>query len=391
MDANRSQSSLTLKQRAALLAAASLPFVLSLGFHLAGPKASEPQPAADRPALVFNQYFVDLGPRPPEPTMHAFFGFRNRGNAPVKIIDIETSCGCMISEFQNNKREYAPGEEGKFFLTVKTTREMPGPKEYFAKLRYEDPQPREIDVSFRCVLPEQQVRVSPPATVVYQPNTHPTSKEFHVTDNRRKPLRVLDVSSSADYIAAKIGDIESDEDGPRRTIINVTVETNVPPGRHDEMVTLLTDDPKFQQIPIYVRVEGSAPDPAVAGAPGAVRFEPEMLKLHGSRDQAVDSQVILIDEREKPFHPTSVISTSPAVQAHLEKGETDPAGHTRWRIAVTGVPGLPPGNFRSMIKVRTNDPNYTEVAVPVQFVVPDSTGKVDRMVVPASGMRPASP
>lgn len=391
MDANAptpATTSTSSRRNAILLAcAAAIPFVLSLTAHLSAPRAQEPEPGVTRPALVFDQYMVDRGPIGSEPNAFAHFVFHNRGTETVRITDLEPSCGCLTSEFKENKKEYAPGESGEFFLTVRTTRETAGQKDYYVKVHYDDPQPREIDVTFRFVLPEQQVRIDPAALIFYQNGHQTTTQHVVVTDNRPKPLGVRDVTTTSDLVSAKIDRVDDDPDGPRRTHIIVTAVKDVPAGRHRAVVSMLTDDDKYKELQIPLMIQRAGSDVPLARN-NEIKVSPDALSLSPSREKPAEAEVVVTDTRAAAVEIKDVRSSSPAVRAQLNpKAETDSTGHKTWKIAVTAVGDLPPGNFRSVITIRTSDPARPELQVPVQVHIPDplaSSGK-------AKSANPATP
>jgi hypothetical protein len=355
-----------------LASAAAIPFVLSLVAHLGAPQAQQPEPGITRPALVFDQYMVDRGPIGAEPNAFAHFVFHNRGNETVRITELEPSCGCLTSEFKNKKMEYAPGESGEFFLTVRTTRETPGQKDYYVKVHYDDPQPREIDVTFRFVLPEHQVRIDPAALIFYQNGLQATTQHVVVTDNRPKPLEVRDVTTTSDLVTAKIDRIEDDPEGPRRTHILVTAAKEIPAGKpFRAVVSMLTDDEKYTelQVPLMIQRTGGMA-PLARGK--ELKVIPEVISLSPSREKPAEAEVVVTDHHSAAIDVKDVRSSSPAVRAQLSpKAETDANGHKQWRIAVTAMGDLPPGNFRSVITIRTSDPERPELQVPVQVHIAD--------------------
>jgi len=373
MDAAHPSSGTSRWHRPALIAAAVIPFLLSAGFHLAGPKARPPLPREARPALAFDQYLVDLGPVGAQPHVFASFSFQNRGEHPLTITDVEPSCGCITPELA--KRDYAAGEGGRIFLKVQTTRETPGQKEYFVKLRYEDPQPREVDVTFRFDLPERQVHVEPAALIFYQNGTEPTTQDVIVSDYRTRPLRLRDAVSSSELVSARIEEITDAPDGLRRSVVKVTAAATVPPGKHRAVVSLLSDDPAYREIQVPLIIQSSASVPAHVDA--AVRVAPELLVLEPTRSAPAEGVITVTDSREKSLRPLRVTSTSPAVSAELAGVETDTAGHKSWRILAKASAGLPPGLFRSVINIRTDDPARPELQVPVQVHVPEPNGSAE--------------
>lgn len=247
----------TTNLRTAILStAALLPFLLSLVFHAIGPAAAETAGGPDRPALTFNQYLVNFGDRPVEPQRFVFarFGFKNNSDRTALITELKPSCGCLNPRL--DKRTYQPGQTGEFFLRVQTANEQPGPKEYFLKLLYEDPQPREATLTLKVVLPERKVVIQPKALMFYQLGTEPTIQTITVTDYRTRPLHVIGVESSSELVTAELGTVDRDDAGNRRLRVSVTVAGQVPPGRHRALVTILTGDPIYGKLQVPLLVQG---------------------------------------------------------------------------------------------------------------------------------------
>ena len=247
----------TTNLRTAILStAALLPFLLSLVFHAIGPAAAETAGGPDRPALTFNQYLVNFGDRPVEPQQFVFarFGFKNNSDRTAVITELKPSCGCLNPRL--DKRTYQPGQTGEFFLRVQTANEQPGPKEYFLKLLYEDPQPREATLTLKVVLPEQKVVIEPKALMFYQLGSEPTTREITVTDYRARPLNVIGVESSSELVTAKLDAVDCDAQGNRRLRVSITVAGQVPSGRHRALVTILSDDPVYDKLQVPLLVQG---------------------------------------------------------------------------------------------------------------------------------------
>ena len=252
----------------ALLIAAAIPFLLSLVFHSIGPVAQHAALAADRPALAFEQYLVNLREVPPLPAVYASFAFTNTGNRPVTIKTLEPSCSCLAPKLA--KKIYQPGERGEFYLHVRTAYESAGPKEYFCNVRYEDGKPRETMLTFKVVLPEKMLNVYPRRLGFYQFNSsEPTTKEIEVTNNRRRRLKLTGVECSSDLVRVAIAEPEIDELGIRRHKVSVTV-SEVPPGRHQAAVKIHTDDPMYPELTVPLFLFGSnQPEQQIGGKPNA--------------------------------------------------------------------------------------------------------------------------
>src|SRR5262249_6932104 len=129
-----------------LTALAALPFAASLGFNAVSRAPQTPEHAGARPALVFDQYLVDLRTVRNMPRATAVYRFKNCGQSSARITKLTPSCGCLDPKLE--KRIYRPGEIGEFALAVLTTHQEPGPHDYDVKIEYEDPEPRTATVAF---------------------------------------------------------------------------------------------------------------------------------------------------------------------------------------------------------------------------------------------------
>jgi hypothetical protein len=232
----------------------ALPFLLALAAHAVGSKPGPMAAAPSRPALAFDQYLVDLGLAPPSEEVYAHFDFVNRGEQPVTITDLVASCSCLKPMMKKN--DYQPGASGHFFVRVLTANENAGQKEYRVTVKYTDPEPREVDVTFRVVLPDNQVSVRPRALTFYQLGEEPTTQEIEVLDRRARHLTIESVASSRSIAHVELGESDVDEDGHWHGRLRVTVPGNLPPGRIDAVIHIVTDDENavyhFLRVPLMI-------------------------------------------------------------------------------------------------------------------------------------------
>ena len=239
--------------RTAFYLLAAIPFLLSIVFSAVGAAPREVTEPENRPALVFNQYLVNLGPVELRNEHFARFVFRNKSNVTVKIKELRPSCGCLNPQLP--KKSYEPGETGEFFLRVRAATEQPGSKEYYCDVVYEDTQPRETRITFKLILPEKKISVEPRALVFYQPNAEPTTRDITVTDYRNGHLELLGAESSSNLAHVAIGETQIGPQGMRHNKVRITV-TQVPAGTHDSLITIFTDDPEFPELKVPIRIVG---------------------------------------------------------------------------------------------------------------------------------------
>ena len=243
-----------------LWAAALLPFVLSLAVHAGGVKARPVASDTSRDGLAFEQYLVNLGAPPPRSEYLARYAFRNVSSRPLKILELKPSCGCLNPRLE--KKEFAPGEGGEFFLRVRASNEQPGPHEYTCQVLYNDGQPRESEVRFKISLPEERVEIRPRSLIVYQFKNDPTTKEITITDFRAPPddrplarLELTEATCTLKFVEVAIGEAQFDEIGQRQQKVLVTI-TDVPPGTHNGSIIVRTNITEYAELRVPLQVSG---------------------------------------------------------------------------------------------------------------------------------------
>jgi len=249
----------TAKYRNLLYAAALLPFVCAVVAHAMGPTPQEPVKGEEPAGLVFEQYLIDLGDVPPIPMLEGRFRFTNRSDRTITITDLKPSCGCLNPRLK--KRVYQPGESGEFFVRVQTAGETSGQKEYYVDVLYEDSQPRQVQLGFDFVLPERKVVVHPRALLFYQLGHDATTREITVSDYRDARLTVLEGTCDSPYVSVSIGPAKTMSSSYRTTKVKVTVSGVVPPGKHQTILNLTTDDPTYPLLRVPLWIQG--PDRAI--------------------------------------------------------------------------------------------------------------------------------
>lgn len=243
----------TLKQGSLWVVALS-PFLLSAAVHLGRSPVPLTISSPPRPALAFDQYLVDLGPTQPAVELQGKFRFRNRGSQSVKLETVQPSCGCLQPLVSG--KEFAPGEDGQIILRMRPANESPGKKEYYADVKYTDPEPREVRLTFKLELPERGITVKPRALLVYQLSDEKTIQELKISDSRDKPARIKDVSVNSPLVGVELGDRKPGETGGIETTVQVIVDGEVSPGRHDAVITVYTDDPDTPELRVPVIIQG---------------------------------------------------------------------------------------------------------------------------------------
>lgn len=238
-----------------------LPAVCGLGFQSAGPRPQQLKDRTAQPPLAFHQYMVNLGEVPVQRSHAAAFSFTNRSDQPMKLRRLETSCGCLTQQFEQDT--VLPGDEGRFRLWIQTASQTPGIKQYTCKAIYGPTDDSSIEYSadliFRVTLPEQSVVVTPKAMIFHQPNSRVTERTVDVTDLRFERLNVTAVKSQSNLLNLRILPQEqltaSELDEGVVGRIEVAVGA-VPPGTHNAVIEITTDDQEFDRLAVPVLIYG---------------------------------------------------------------------------------------------------------------------------------------
>ncbi len=250
--------------------AALVPVLCSLVFGVIGPRPQNVRAGTKRPGLAFDEYVVDLREVEPAARVPARFGFTNRSSETVTVKELKPSCGCLNPHIV--KKSFAPGESGEFYLQVWTANETPGPHEYTCRVLYEDSQPREALLTFRLILPKDQVTVRPRALAVYQLSPKTTTYTITVTDFRAQRLNILGVTSSLEFVHAEPAELVMDrETGAIQYPITVAIEGVVPSGASNGTLEILTDDDVHSRIVVPLRVIGPKAKPETLAKPDDAR------------------------------------------------------------------------------------------------------------------------
>jgi len=214
-----------------------------------------------RPALAFRQYAVDLGAIQPTSEARATFVFTNRGTSAVDIQNVTPSCSCLVPRL--DQKHFEPGEEGRIVLRVQPASESPGRKELFADVVYNDPELRQVRLTFKLDIPQRMMTVSPPALMVYHPSgSDSTTATFTVSDGRKRRFEILEVEATSDLVTPVIGERSVSPQGEWSQTVQITVPGELPPGKNQVLLRIHTDDEDFAELRVPLVLQG----PSLPGA-----------------------------------------------------------------------------------------------------------------------------
>lgn len=295
---------------------ACLPLLLAMAVHWMGPEAQAAPESRQLPSLAFSQYLVDEGAPPVRPVYTANFYFHNTSEKVVTIKELRPSCGCLNPKLE--KKEYQPGEEGHFSIRVDPTKEKPGPREYFVDVVYEDPQPQEIRVTYKLVLPQKSVEITPKALVFYQLSNQETVQDVKISDYRSRHFKILSMESTSPLVRAMLVNEQEDDAGNKHHELQVIVNGKVPEGTSRAIINIQTDDPQFNRLQIPIIVSG--PKPKVSKDDLPLKLDPPSLYLKAEADGTANTSLRFYDFQPTPAELSDVRLTS--LEGTVELGES---------------------------------------------------------------------
>lgn len=338
---------------------ALLPLMASFAFSLNESDAPSLSVTQRQPSLVFNEYLIHFGERPvpAQPVISPTFLFRNVGTETIQLQKLIPSCGCLTPVAST--MEVAPGESGRLVLPIRTAGESPGFHEYTVNVRYTDPEPREVTLAVKLVLPEHAVLVEPKALFLMGKFSEDLSHEVRVTDLRDDALSVNSVVSSVPWLSPQIVQQTTDEEGTR-ALIGVRVTGEVPAGNQRAIVHVLTNDAQFPilQVPVVIRVRERPPEQQVT-------VNRELVNMEAS---VAPKQIPKVDISFPASWKLSHVEAFPLELAvQFTQPEATESGQQRLRLQLS-LSQLPATALQhGVISIVLNEGAET-ISVPVQFV-----------------------
>jgi hypothetical protein len=264
--------------------------------------------ATGRAEVVFSQPAIDLGNVRTGQAVEQSLSYQNRGSGSAELLEIKGSCSCLVPD--SVPKVLAAGQSATLRFKVDTLSAPPGQQLWRLTLRYREAgQVKGAEVTVRAMV-IQEIIVQPPEIMVY--GSSGTRHEINVVDTRAKPLHVLKVEASSPYLHAAAGDPQRDEHGRALQPIHLQVDADLPPGRHDEQLTIYTDDPLYRELKVSIiafrraRQRYTATPPAVA--------------LYASPGEMIVSRVVAIrDQQGQQVVIDQVVSDDPSISCQWSR------------------------------------------------------------------------
>jgi len=153
-------------------------------------------------SLVFESTAVRVPCAPSEDSAELIFKFKNKGDKPVRVLELDISCGCLQAEV--DKAEYKPGESGHVKAIMKVgvvEGEMSKP----IKVMTNDP--ANPVIALEAIVDVPQLFQFEPAVTTWQLNEDPKPKVVKAKILWKDPIHLIKASSTRENVTPTIREI----------------------------------------------------------------------------------------------------------------------------------------------------------------------------------------
>jgi hypothetical protein len=278
------------------------------------------------------------------------FDFVNDGPDVVEITGLHASCGCLTPRL--DRRVYQPGERGSLLLEVNTLSQPAGSHHWKVEVGTRGGQQAQEFVLSLTARVITEIIVQPTAMTVFAEAA--VDHAILLTDLRPRPLTLTEVRSSSTSFKARLIDEYRDEAGHVVRKVKVAIGSDYPEGRHEEIVTLFTDDPTYRELKVPVTI--------IKQPRQRFRVSPNPVSLIGRAGQPVPARVLLIRDREgQAVVVDQVWADHPGIRATWAAG---PGSMATVRISLDRAQ-LTAGTVQSALHISLSKPVPEVVTIPL--------------------------
>jgi uncharacterized membrane protein len=340
------------------------PSVETISMHLEGgagevsPKPEETGSVAEgaSPRIQLQQTTVKIGEVVRGEKATSRFVFTNSGDAPLKILGIQASCGCTTVE--GWEQTVAPGEEGSFEVRFDASNLSGKVLKHLTVTTNADNVEGGVvtlGIDADVWLPVKLSSYNASFGVMLKGRANPQPKKITITVIDEESTRIGEPVCSDDYFDIRLEEIDPGKEYLLTVSIPDLQERSV-----GGKITIPLGNPRLKEltIPVYAKVADE------------VEATPESLLFPSNRGKSPVSRVITIFCHDKfsAFKIESVeVLDGEAITATLKPSQT-----YRWHQVVVTIPpgfdgsGSDAETEKTSILIRTNHPSREEIRIPIE-------------------------
>lgn len=157
--------------------------------------------------LVYDTTRLDLKAKADEDELKAVYKFTNKGKEDVRVLRVETSCGCLKAAA--DKEIYAPGESGVINAVFQLSKFTGQQEKAITVISNEKENPRQ---KLRVAVDIPKVVEITPQLLEWKVGEEAKTKSFRIKVPHTDPVKILSVKPSRDTFAYEMKVIEEGRD-----------------------------------------------------------------------------------------------------------------------------------------------------------------------------------
>jgi hypothetical protein len=290
---------------------------------------------------------------PTQPVEHTFF-FHNNGADTIQVERIALTPPLRVDKILS---KIAPNQVGQLIVSLGTPREL-GEYEGGIEVTFKnkDLPPLRLEVTGK-ITPVIEVRPIP-AFFVATTRGRTNSGSLEIVNKDTESLKITDIQSPSTNCELKLATLEPG----RRYRLDLVMRPDAKPGRQTENITLLTSSKKQPRVVIQANTlvrERVYTFPESIDL-GLIKISE--LKSKPGLTNLINQTLMVYQEGGKKFE-VSATTDLDILKLGAERSDLGDRYEIRVQVAVNR---LAPGPLKGSIRIKTNDPGFLELNVPVQ-------------------------
>ena len=293
---------------------------------------------------------------PAQPVAHAFY-FHNGGNDTIQVGRIAVTPPLRVEKVIS---KILPNQDGELILSLGTPREL-GEYEGAIEVSFKNKDLAPVRIAFTGKITPVIEVLPVPAFFVVTTRDRTNSGTLEIVNKDVEPLKIMEVQQPSSRYDLKLATVE---DG-RRYRLTLVMRPDAKPGREIENITLLTSSKKQPRIVIqantFVRERVyTFPENIDLGV-----IKISELKSNPGLTNLLNQTLMVYQEGGKGFEVTARTDLD-VVKLESERSKLGDREEIQLQVAVNR---LAPGPIKGSIRIKTNDPDFPALNVPVQGTV----------------------
>lgn len=292
------------------------------------------------PRIAFDKTAHNFGTRRSSETARTEFTISNRGDEPLEIADIRSSCGCTVARL--DRRRIEPGASVPLIVDF-SLRGRSGPQHKTVTIFSNDPDARKSRLVLKVMVEEAPSWTSGSINFGRVNADENASRNAAFTGFSKRP-KVKRVEVDSELFEARW-----ESGGTSGGHLVVRLRPPLPPGSHRATIDVHTDHPDYSRMTL----------PVFAYVPSPIRVVPSTLLLLREGDHVRDTASIALLGTVDSFDVKRV-GHPPEITAEARKQAAN-----RWTVKLSGLKEAKGLDGRE-IHVETDVPGQETVIVPIR-------------------------